>query len=213
MARLGLNSGRLIFLMRHGEPVFPNIKKGKQYIGQTDLPLSKTGILQAQRAARGLKWANLNEIFASDLSRTVSTAEIMSSFHNIKPKICPELREISLGDWEGRYFSEIKEEYPEAFMRRGEDLEWFIPPNGESFHMLSDRVVPKFYELIDSTEGNIMLVTHSGVCRCIICNILNIPLSSQFKFRQDYCCINVIRIQKEKILAELINYTYNNKLV
>ena len=100
--------GKRIVLIRHGEI---RQHKEKIFLGQTDVPLSDIGREQAEDAARELILEELsaNRIYTSDLSRAAETAEIIAAAF---PETCvipvPRLREMSLGEWDGRYISEIR---------------------------------------------------------------------------------------------------------
>lgn len=75
----------------------------------------------------------LDNIYCSDLGRAQQTAGIIASAHPHLPTVCEELRELYMGDWEDKLFSEIKAKYPKEFKARGEDIANYRPPLGESF--------------------------------------------------------------------------------
>jgi probable phosphoglycerate mutase len=64
-------------------------------------------------------------IYTSDLKRARDTAELIGKAAGI-PNIAalPGLREMSLGAWDGRFISEIKDKYPEEYEKRGKT---FLP--------------------------------------------------------------------------------------
>jgi len=122
---------RKIFLVRHGEIEMEG--KERRYIGQLDLPLSQRGIEQAQRLREELRQAPLTAVFSSDLQRSLETARIIAEPHQIEVESRADLREIGLGRWEGLPFSEIRQQYPDEFEKRGSDIIHYRPPGGESF--------------------------------------------------------------------------------
>jgi probable phosphoglycerate mutase len=171
---------------------------GKFYIGQSDLPLSAEGHEQAETIAEQLQHIPLNGIYTSDLVRTVETASYTARSHGLIPIQMPELREIHLGQWEGRSFESIKKNYPDAFFERGRDLVNFRPPGGESFMDLSRRVIPAFYRLIYSSRGEILIVAHAGVNRIILSHVMERNLEDLFTISQNYGTLKQIRFLRQR---------------
>jgi probable phosphoglycerate mutase len=83
---------------------------------------------------------------------------------------------------------DVRNRFPRAYARRGDDLAGFRPPNGESFRDLQTRVVERFSALCagcDSSE-TLLLVTHAGVIRVLLCHILGMNLQRLFALAVDY---------------------------
>ena len=83
-----------------------------------------------------------------------------------------ELSEIAGGLWEGMLFSEIRERFPETYEARGKSLGTVAPPGGESFLEGGIRLYRAIRRLLGGTgrsEGDLVLVTHSGVIRGLLC--------------------------------------------
>jgi len=108
----------------------------------------------------------------------------------------PGLREMSLGEWDGRYISEIRELYPEEYLRRGSNLlTWKIGNDGENFYDLQYRVMKSFRSILEreraaeTSEGQVgrpkelVIVSHSGVINVIVSNLLRKDLAEQIKNR------------------------------
>ncbi|WP_051261193.1 HEAT repeat domain-containing protein [Desulfovibrio inopinatus] len=171
----------MICLLRHGE-----IEKPAQgiYIGQTDFPLSERGREQAQHWAQFFTAAfRPQHIIASDLHRTMETAQIIASQLSVQIDSEPRFREISLGDWEGVSMRHIKKTQFEAWSARGDRPDTFRPPGGESFNDVANRVFPLFNALsVQSALQNetVVIVTHAGVIRTIFHTLLGLPISSFF---------------------------------
>ncbi|GBF35216.1 alpha-ribazole-5'-phosphate phosphatase [Desulfocucumis palustris] len=193
---------RFIYLIRHGEL---QTGGGKRFVGQIDLPLADAGIKQAGSLALELSRVRLTEIFCSDLSRSMETGKIIGEKHKLIPRAVPELREISLGDWEGRAFDEIKRKYPREFKSRGKDIANYRPPGGESFADCSARAVEAFNKIAALYRGNILIVGHAGVNRLILCHLLGMPLENIFRIGQDYGCLNVIFQGEQGFQVKLMN--------
>jgi alpha-ribazole phosphatase len=198
---------KLIYLARHGDI---GLGKDKCYIGQTDLPLSTLGVKQADILKEILSRVSLDKIYCSDLRRAQQTAEIIASAHSIIPTTYVELRELNMGDWEGKLFSEIRVKFPQEFKDRGENIANFRPPQGESFLDCYKRAVPIFESLVHSTESAILIVGHAGLNRAILCHVLGIPLNNIFRIEQSYGCHNLICQEGSAYRLKYLNYTVNH---
>lgn len=196
---------REIYLVRHGAIRLPG--RGKQYIGQLDLCLSEEGFGQAQNLAERLSHIQLAGIYCSDLARSVKTAEIIGKPHGLEPVKLSNFREIYLGEWEGLSFDEVCCKYPEEYEKRGRDVVHYRPPYGESFLDCSCRVISSFYEALQSTRGNILIVGHAGVNRIILCQAMGKSLESLFEIHQDYGCLNVIECKDFGFEVKTLNET------
>lgn len=180
---------RKIYLVRHGKI---DLGKEKCYIGATDLSLSKEGIIQAQRIKKLFSTIDIDRAYTSPLIRCVQTLDIILENRNVEKILIKELREIDLGQWEGKSFSYIKKFYPEEFKARGENIAAFVTPDGESFNQLKERVIPAFENIKENSTGNVIIVAHAGVNRVILSNILAISMVDMFNINQDYGSVSEI---------------------
>ena len=196
---------RLIYLIRHGDI---ETTPGKRFVGQIDFPLSIKGSEQAQHLQQHLSYCSLNNIFCSDLQRSLHTAQLIATKHRADISMIKELREIKLGEWEGKLFKEIHRTYPQEFKKRGEDIVHYRPPGGESFYDLHQRVITAFHQIVTNTTGNILIVGHAGVNRMILCHIMGIPIQNLFIISQDYGCLNIILQGNFGFRIRLLNRTF-----
>lgn len=112
----------------------------------------------------------------------------------------PAFRELSLGDWDGALIKDIKAQYPEEYERRGREiLTYKRPEPGENFYDLQYRVMKRFNQILeteltlqaealDESQGadangnrgqpDILIVSHSGVIKVILCNLIGLDLES-----------------------------------
>lgn len=195
---------RTIYLVRHGAVGSEDNKK--RFIGQLDLPLSREGIAQVQSLRNELCETEFAAVFCSDLRRSVETAAILTE---ARPGLSfsqrPELREISLGQWEGLTFGEVMKQYPGEFENRGCDIVHYQPPGGESFLDCTKRVLPAFHDLLHTTRGDLLIVGHAGVNRIILCQALGLSLAKLFEICQDYACLNVITFDNGAFTVTMLN--------
>lgn len=178
-----------IYLLRHGDS---SPDKVRRFIGQRDQPLNETGRAQSEWWRRELSQLSFSRICCSDLKRSIKTAEIITQQINVPLTILPGLREIDLGSWDDMPVSEVRRLFPTEYDLRGADLAGFRPPGGESFADLSGRVLPAFEELVQQSEGNLLIIGHAGVNRVILCRLLGMPLANLFRMEQGYGCLNLL---------------------
>ena len=163
---------RLIFL-RHGETAY-NAENRLQ--GQRDIPLNARGREQARAVGRTLGTQIGSEIdrleaacafIASPLERARETMEIARDAMGLPPsryRLDPALKEISFGAWEGLTWPEIEVRDVKGVRTRRKDKWIFVPPQGESYAMLAERVRP----WLDGLTGDAFVVSHGGVARALM---------------------------------------------
>ena len=156
-----------IFLLRHGQI---QGHETKRFIGQTDVPLDETGMAQALFWKNAFARIQFDQIYSSSLARCRDTAALICPGKEIG--IDARLNEIDMGTWDGQSFDHIRETSPDLFSKRGEQIDTFQPPGGESFNDLKTRVSPFFEALSQNLKSPTLVVTHSGVIRVMICHYL-----------------------------------------
>ncbi len=194
----------VLYLVRHGAIV---CGAGKTYVGQIDAPLSEEGVEHAWALRRWLIPVEFSRIISSDLSRTQHTCRIIAGAAAHSMEAIPAFREISLGTWEGCSFSEIQRRFPEEYAARGNDIENWRPPGGESFADCRVRVMEALRGILDRSTGNVLLVGHAGVNRIILTHALGIPASNIRCIGQDYGCLNIIEFAGKRTRLKLLNFT------
>ncbi len=195
--------GCTFYLVRHGDARQDQVKR---YIGQLDLSLNAVGRTQIRTLQKTLAEIDFARIYSSDLRRCQETARIIAGPLAKSIRTVPNLREISLGEWEGQPMASIRERFPEEYRRRGREIVDFAPPGGESFRDLQARVVPAFLEIINRANGVMILVAHAGVNRTILCHVLGLPLHELFLVPQDFGCFNIIERRGEQLKVKTINH-------
>ena len=195
--------GTKIYLIRHGE-----IGDGEErrYNGQRDVPLSDRGIDQVMMLSEFLRNTGLQAVYTSDLGRALRSAEIIARTHGVQPVIEKGLKEYSFGEWEGMTFSEIEKKYPDAFSAWAANPVMFSPVGGESTEDVRKRAIHAFEKIICRHQGeNIAIVSHGGVIRIILCELLGIPLENLFRIEQNFAALNIIEMWDYPVI-KLMNY-------
>jgi alpha-ribazole phosphatase/probable phosphoglycerate mutase len=104
-------------------------------------------------------------------------------------------------------FSEIRRQYPGEFNAWAVDPVKFSPTGGESTEAVRDRVIPAFYEVLRKhPDGEIAIVSHGGITRIILCEVLGIPLQNIFRVEQNFGCLNIIEFYDDVPVVRVMNY-------
>jgi alpha-ribazole phosphatase len=193
---------RVLYLVRHGK--IRQEDDQRRYIGQIDLPLAEEGRRQAEHLRRRIEHAEIGAAYCSDLVRSRETAQIAAG-DRFEVVVRPDLREISMGEWEGLTLGDVARQAPAEYRARGEDIAGFRVPGGESFLECGRRVVSAFEDIAARTRGNILIVGHAGVNRLLLCHILGMPVANLFRIGQDYSCLNIIQCSNSGYQVRLIN--------
>lgn len=159
----------------------------KRFCGHQDVPLSAEGLTQADWLAQQLRLRRLSAIYTSDLSRAVQTAECIARQHSSEVTVVTSAawREISFGDWEGLTYAQIAQQFPE-YLSYFSDPMHCTPPRGEPFSSLVERVKEAFGLVVQAaasnTGGDIVLVSHAGTLRTLLCWCLSLPFTQRRRF-------------------------------
>lgn len=169
----------LIFI-RHGQTDWN--REGRLQGGR-DIPINATGERQASRNGRRL--AELMDeqdyslsdftFVASPLGRCLKTMGLVREGVGLDPKtgfgLDDRLKEITFGKWEGSTYEELGESHADDIAARTADKWGFVPPQGESYAMLSDRVAP----WLKSLDRPTIAVSHGGVSRAVRGLLFDLP--------------------------------------
>jgi len=206
-----------VYLIRHGETVDAD---SRRYKGHIDVPLSENGIKQLERLAEYLsKITNTNPpippldkggqggvsaVYCSGLSRALKSAEIIVKPFGLKPVIMEDLKERSFGAWEGMTFDEIKRTWPDAFNAWAENPLKFSPMEGENTLEVKERAMMAFNEIIrNHKDEEIAIVTHGGITRVVLCELLGMPLENIFRIEQNFAALNIVELWDYPVVKQI----------
>jgi alpha-ribazole phosphatase len=182
--------GTRVYLMRHGEV---ENSGEKRYNGHIDIDITHRGVEQMHRLAGLLAEKQLAAVYSSDLIRSVRGARIIAESRGLISTPVRELRERSVGAWEGLTADEIKERYPEEYAAWRSDFLNYRPPRGECLLDVQDRVLPAYRAVVNRHPGQeIALLLHGGVNRIILADALGLDLRNLFRIDQSFGALNII---------------------
>lgn len=171
-----------LYLVRHGETDW-NLKNKIQ--GHTDTQLNAKGRQQAEELAGKLKEGyRIRRIYSSGKKRARNTAEIIGSCLGVTPEVKRGLDEINFGKWEGYTWKQVRENFPEEYQTWHQNRRYQIPPEGESYQQLLERLLPALDDIMNenrSQERDLLAVTHSAVIMTLMSYLYDTPFEDMAK--------------------------------
>lgn len=187
-----VESGRLrLFLVRHGEVA---ANRSFAFIGRCDVPLTETGVRQAQGLASVFQALAVDRVLSSPLQRCLATARPIAAAVATDLSVEDRLVEQSFGRWDGLNRAAISDLGPDD-SRRLEQLRrdpTTEPPGGEPLSSVRRRVVALIDELSRGTVRSAVLVTHVSPIKAAVCEALGLPLAGVWRLFLDPASITVI---------------------
>ncbi len=163
----------LIFV-RHGEADGNYIRR---FHGHFNSSLTEKGKQQIARAADRLRDTKIDAFYASDLTRTVMTAEKVAEGRNLPIVTDPRFREINGGEWEDVPWDDLPGRFPESYADWLNEPYKLQMPGGESMREFSDRLIQATHDVIKNHEGEtVCIACHGTAIRVLACYFYGFPL-------------------------------------
>jgi broad specificity phosphatase PhoE len=161
-----------VYYVRHGETDW-NV--GGRLQGRRDIPLNARGRAQAIHCGEILRdlFARDNrdpaelDYVSSPLGRARVTMELARAALGLPADgygIEQRLAEISFGEWEGFTITQLHTRDPLRIAQREHDKWHFLPPGGESYELMSQRICEWYEGLTRDTVA----AAHGGTARGLI---------------------------------------------
>lgn len=174
-----------LLLVRHGQSEWNRVRR---FQGANDVGLSDVGRAQAEALGRAVtRGYRVAVAYVSPMRRALETAELALAGTAIPLVPLPDLRELSLGEWEGRTVDEIRalEGDPyRAWVRAPLDCP---PPGGEALPEVCVRV-RRAIDRIGARHrpaDDVLLVAHGGVISVYLCHLLGVSFNALWRLRID----------------------------
>jgi broad specificity phosphatase PhoE len=170
---------RKVHLVRHGESIWNSIRRVQG--NHEGVHLSELGRAQAKMLGKRLGRMEISRVYCSSADRAVETARIALG-EDYPIEFVDDLCEISFGSWEGKLVSDIREQFPGVMEK------WFHTPSkvkiegAEDFGAFHLRVRAAIGRIIESTEGDILIVAHGGTICTWLTHILGMEPDDLWSF-------------------------------
>lgn len=186
-----------IYLVRHGQTDY---SVDRIYCdSEIDPPLNEAGQAQAEAMSEYFRDRQIAALFASPAQRTRTTAEKIASVSGLEIDCSEALRERRFGIWEGMYFNQIAEQYPDEYLKWKQDPVDYTPEQGETLEMLSTRLSGFLKPIVDAfREKEVVVVTHVGPIRSLVTSAFEMPKSQFRQIKIDYAGITTIDYGESK---------------
>ena len=168
-------AGNRVLLWRHGQTDWNILNR---FQGHSDIPLNDVGRYQAKHAAEILAGMNPTAIISSDLGRAYETAQALANLVGLTVTTHENLRETNGGLWEGKTGKENRAEDFQNFIRWIDGDDNPAGTTGERRSEVAARAVGVIMkELEGKTDQLLVVATHGGTARCVLGELLQLPLS------------------------------------
>lgn len=176
--------------------------------GQSDIDVS----IKFNEELRVLREKLLNKefdaIYSSPLQRCHKLALALSTDEtlNISERtivLDERLKELHFGDWELSSWDDIPRD---TFDTWAKDYANLAPPKGETFSQLHIRAKSFVDDVSNhSQDKNILVITHGGLIRALIAEVLQIPLKRLFRMTIDYASLTQLEFKGEVPKVNFMN--------
>ena len=150
-----------VYLVRHAEAE-GNLYRRAQ--GQYNSTITERGYRQIAALAERFKNVKIDAVYASDLWRTRTTALSVCMPHNLPLNLAPEFREVRMGIWEDKTWSQIEHENADGLRLFNTDAQHWSIEGGETLLEVRDRAYAKLKELVKAHDGETIAIFSHGMC-------------------------------------------------
>jgi broad specificity phosphatase PhoE len=186
---------RRLLLARHGQSVSNAVRR---FQGAQDVALSPLGVRQAEALGTAVERRKVAHVYASPLERARRTAEIALGGSGLPLTLVDDLRELSLGDWEGCTVEEIRTLPGDPYARWVRDPVLCLPPGGEPLDRVQARVLRAVDRIATAhpDREDVLIVSHGGVISALLAHWLGMPLSSIWRLAVANCSLTEIAVPR-----------------
>jgi len=155
-----------VVLVRHGAS--EAVVAGQSFPlldGHGDPALAPEGEAQAAAMAERLAGEPLAGVFVTPLRRTAQTAAPLAERLGLAPVVVADLREVSLGEWEGGEFRIRMAEGDPVALRAVAEERWDAIPGAEAMEAFAQRVRAGIERVVEAAGPGVTVaaVVHGGV--------------------------------------------------
>jgi broad specificity phosphatase PhoE len=157
--------------------------------------MDESGKEQVRHTGRLLQKNNITQILCSPMLRCRQTLEQLDITTDCR--FNELLKEIDFGRWEGKTFAEILQSDQKLVDSWVTDPANFTFPDGESHSAFRNRIVSIKSQLEKIVEDNILVITHGGIIRNLLCLLLDIDFDKYLVFDVQPGCFCSIHLHSQ----------------
>lgn len=199
-----------LYLMRHGETDY---HAQQRVLGRIDAGLNARGEEQARLASGFFSEVELDAIYTSPLRRCMETARHVAEAMGLELRVEEGLMEVDMGEWDGQLLRDLFQREPELVGQWMRNPSTVPIPGGEDFNAVRERVMASIEAVTDDHKGKgkVLLVSHGGPIRGILCEALGMDLDNMLRIQIDLTSISAVRYFeagfRETSIVTLLNDT------
>lgn len=160
----------IIHLIRHAETIW---HLEDRYAGHTEIELSKNGFDQSNKLKSWALRQNIDTIYTSTLTRSISTAQPSVDALAIIPISSSNLNEVNFGEIEGLTKTEFKSNFPKVWQDFQVNPANTLFPSGETGAFAVKRSLEFILTILDRRNSSeVMIVSHGTLIRLLLTHFL-----------------------------------------
>ena len=194
----------MIIFLRHGQAE-NNVKR--ILAGRTDgIPLTKTGIKQAERIAEYLKPLDISAIYSSPIERASHTAKIVAENNSMDCELDDRITEIDMGRFTLMNYDDMFARYGNVFLKFYENNPIIAEHKVETFSHVRKRILDIVdYVIKKHGNQNVVLVTHMDPIKSILSVVMDLNPKTLFELVIANASLTIIKEQDRKLSLSAIN--------
>ena len=194
----------MIIFLRHGQAE-NNTKR--ILAGRTEgVPLTKTGVEQAERIAKYLKHMDISAIYSSPIERASNTAKIVADYNSLNYDLDDRLIEIEMGKFTRMNYDDMFAKYGNVFLKFYENDPIIEECEVETFAEVQKRVIDLVGHIVKKHKNqNVVLVTHMDPIKSMISTIMDLKPKTLFELIIANASLTIVKEQDEKFSLSAIN--------
>ena len=197
-------SYKMIIFLRHAQAE-NNTKR--ILAGRTEgVPLTKTGIQQAEQISEYLKPLDISAIYSSPIERAKHTAEIVTKNSAIDVELDDRLTEIDMGKFTRMNYDDMFAKYGNIFLKFYENDPVIAEHEVETFPSVQKRILDMVDHVIKKHKNeNVILVTHMDPIKSILANVMDLKPKTLFELIIANASFTILTEQERKFSLSAIN--------
>lgn len=197
---------KTIYLIRHGET---QANREDLFRGRNEIPLSESGLLQAEALREYFRERPVERIFSSPLNRALQTAAVVFPGRRIESD--ERINNLDLGEWSGRAKKEIEADQPELWDQWVRAPERMKFPGGETLETAYGRVEDFLRHAVALPEQQLAVLSHRSMLKVMLAVAFGLRERYFWKFHLDNASVSIL-LHEEKRGFTLFKANYTEHL-
>jgi len=175
--------------------------------GRTEgVPLTKTGIEQAERIAKYLKPLEISAIYSSPIERASKTAEIVAKNNSLDYELDDRITEIDMGKFTLMNYDDMFAKYGNIFLKFYENDPVISEHEVETYPHVQRRVQDMVTYVVKKYKNeNVILVTHMDPIKSMLSTVMDLKPKALFELIIANASLTIIKEQENKFSLSAIN--------